>query len=225
MAGWPAAVALAVAIGLAILGGCGGATDRATDGPRAAPATRSLLAAARVEERARRYDRARELYQRAVREAPNRPSAALAWRELGRARLFWGELDGGEAALARSVELGPSDAGAWHDLGVVRSQRGDAAGAERALALAVALAPGDPRPRVALAALMVRGRRWPDALREYRALERMDLPERLRDAVARANRPGRGRGARLAIAVAGALKGRRPAARCRRAARRYTGRP
>jgi uncharacterized protein YjiS (DUF1127 family) len=50
----------------------------------------------------------------------------------------------------------------------------------------VALAPGDPRPRIALAALLVRGRRWPDALREYRALQRMDLPDRLRDAVARA---------------------------------------
>jgi Flp pilus assembly protein TadD len=185
MAGWPAAAALCAAIGLAILGGCGGA-GRDTDEPRAAPATLRLLAAARLEERARRHDRARELYQRAAREAPDRPSAALAWRELGRARLFWGELTGGEAALARAVELGPGDAGAWHDLGVVRGERGDAAGAERALRRAVALAPGDPRPRIALAALLVRGRRWPDALREYRALQRMDLPDRLRDAVARA---------------------------------------
>jgi tetratricopeptide (TPR) repeat protein len=166
---------------------CGGRAppDEATaDEP--APATERLLASARAEERARRYDRARSLYQRAARTAPDPASAARAWRELARALLFWGEIADGEAALVRVVGLAPADASAWHDLGIVRSRRGDAVGAERALRRAVALAPAEPRPRVALGALLVVQRRWPDALAEYRALQRMPLPDRLRDAVARA---------------------------------------
>ncbi len=75
---------------------------------------------------------------------------------------------------------------AWHDLGVVRARLGDTAGAERALARAISLDPAEPRPRVALAAMMVNQHRWDDALAQYRALEKMALPERMREAVARA---------------------------------------
>jgi len=39
---------------------------------------------------------------------------------------------------------------------------------------------------VALAALLVRQRRWDAALSEYHALERLELPERTRRAVGRA---------------------------------------
>jgi Flp pilus assembly protein TadD len=185
-------------------GGCGDraharpAGEAGIDAP--APSTERLLAAARAEERARRYDRARALYQRAAREAPDRASAARAWRALARALLFWGDLVAGEEALLRAVALAPGDASAWHDLGVVQNKRGDPARAERALRRAVALAPRDPRPRVALGALLVVQRRWRDALAEYRALERLPLPDHMRRAVARA------------IALLEAEDGRSPAA-------------
>jgi Flp pilus assembly protein TadD len=174
-----------LAIAALLAGACGGGQD-ARKSAQIAPATAQLLAKARAEERSRRYDRARSLYRRAAREAPDRTSAARAWRELARALLFWGEIDEAEAALNRAVESAPDEVSAWHDLGVVRARRGDTAGAERALRRAIDLAPGEPRPRIALAALLVNQRRWPEALRQYRALETMRLPERIRAAVARA---------------------------------------
>jgi Flp pilus assembly protein TadD len=174
-----------LAIAAMLAGACGGGQE-ARKSAQIAPATAQLLARARAEERSRRYDRARSLYRQAAREAPDRPSAARAWRELARALLFWGEFDQAEAALRRAVESDPEEASAWHDLGVVRARRGDSAGAERSLRRAIDLAPREPRPRIALAALLVNQRRWPEALRQYRALETMDLPERVREAVARA---------------------------------------
>ncbi len=166
-------------------GACGGARTGERR-PEPAASTRALLGKAREAERARRYDRARELYLRATREAPARPSQALAWRELGSALIFWGELDEAARALGRVVAIDPGAVSAWHDLGIVRAKLGDQAGAERAFRRAIALAPEEPRPRVALAALLVRQRRWNDALAEYRALERLELPEAMRRAVARA---------------------------------------
>ena len=165
-------------------GACGGA--RAEEPREPAASTRAILAKAREAERARRYDQARELYLEATREAPDRPSEAFAWRELGSALIFWGELDQAARALGRVVAIDPGAISAWHDLGIVRAKLGDAAGAERAFRRAIALAPEEPRPRVALAALLVRQRRWNDALAEYRALERLELPETTRRAVGRA---------------------------------------
>jgi Flp pilus assembly protein TadD len=166
-----------------------GACARRTAPPaRAVPAARTeaLLAEARAAEGERRYDLARERYRRAAREAPDRPSAAHAWRELASALLFWGEIAEAEAALERVVALAPEEVSAWHDLGIVRQKRGHSAGAERALRRAVALAPAEPRPRIALGALLVAARRYDRALVEYRALERLQLPDRIRRAVARA---------------------------------------
>ena len=181
IAGWAITAALALALAAACGGGQAARTRAQID-----PATAALLARARGDERARRYDRARALYERAARDAPDRVSAARAWRELARALLFWREIGDAEGALRRAVEADPSEVSAWHDLGIVRGWRGDAAGAERALRRAIALAPREPRPRVALAALLVNQRRWPDALGEYRALERMELPDKTRRAVERA---------------------------------------
>ncbi len=169
----------------ALAGACGGSQKQGAP-PEPAASTRTLLGEAHKAERARRYDRARELYLRAAREAPDRPSQAFAWRELGSALIFWGELDEAARALARVVELAPEQVSAWHDLGIVRARLGDVAGSERALRRAIQLAPEEPRPRVALAALLVRQQRWDDALAEYHALERLDLPERTRRAVGRA---------------------------------------
>jgi Flp pilus assembly protein TadD len=167
-----------------VAGACGGAQAPAR--PEPAPGTRALLAKAHEAERARRYDRARDLYLRAAREAPDRASQAMAWHELGSALIFWGELDEAAGALSRVVALEPGAVSAWHDLGIVRARLGDAAGGERAFRRAIALAPEEPRPRVALAALLVRQRRWDDALAQYRALERLELPGATRRAVARA---------------------------------------
>jgi Flp pilus assembly protein TadD len=173
------------AIAGALAGACGGA-KAAEPRAEAAPPTARLLARARVAERERRYDQARALYEQAAREAPDRTSAARAWRELARALLFWGELRDAESALTRAVSATPGEVGAWHDLGVVRARLGDSAGAERALARAISLAPAEPRPRIALAAMMVNQRRWDDALAQYRALEVMELSGRMRAAVTRA---------------------------------------
>jgi len=168
-----------------VAGACAGgrAAERR---PEPASHTRALLVEARKAEKARRYDRARELYLRAAREAPDRPSQVIAWRELGSALIFWGELDEAAAALAKVVAIDPGQVSAWHDLGIVRARLGDAAGGERAFRRAIQLAPEEPRPRVALAALLVRQRRWDAALSEYHALERLELPERTRRAVGRA---------------------------------------
>lgn len=165
-------------------GACGGARSEERREPAAS--TRALLARAHEAERARRYDRARELYLEAAREAPDRQSEALAWRELGSALIFWGELDEAARALGRVVAIDPGAVSAFHDLGIVRAKLGDPAGAERAFRRAIALAPEEPRPRVALAALLVGQRRWNDALAQYRALERLELPEAMRRAVGRA---------------------------------------
>ena len=181
----PRAYLAIAAVALTVLAGaCGGA--RAEERQEPAASTRALLTRAREAERARRYDRARELYLRATREAPDRHSQALAWRELGSALIFWGELDEASRALGRVVAIDPGAVSAWHDLGIVRAKLDDPAGAERAFRRAIALAPEEPRPRVALAALLVRQRRWNDALAEYRVLARLELPEAMRKAVARA---------------------------------------
>ena len=188
----PARPALSAALALwlaAVAGACGGGARAAAPAPAppttSAP-TQALLDRAHQAERARRYDQARALYQRAVEAAPDRASKVAALGELASALLFWGELDHGAAVLEREVALAPGQVSAWHDLGVVRARLGDVAGAERALDRAIALAPDEPRPRVALAALLVNQHRWDQALVQYRALEHLALPERTRRAVVRA---------------------------------------
>ena len=171
-----------------VAGACGGGRAEAPERREPAASTRAILVQAREAERARRYDQARELYLRAAREAPDLASQAVAWRELGSALIFWGELDEAARALSRVVALQPNEVSAWHDLGIVRARLGDPAGGERAFRRAISLAPDEPRPRVALAALMVRQRRWDDALAEYRALQRLELPDSIRRAVERAIR-------------------------------------
>ena len=168
-----------------LAGACGGAAPEPAE-PGPAPRIAALLEEAREAERVRRHDRARALYEQAVREAPDRTSEGAALRELASALLFWGEVEAAGQALERLVVVAPDEVSGWHDLGIVRARRGDPAGAERALRRAAAMAPADPRPRIALAALLVTGRRWDEALAEYRGLQRLRLPERMRRAVARA---------------------------------------
>lgn len=149
------------------------------------PQTRAAVEQAEQREQERKYDEARALYEAAKRDAPDDLSRAYAGRELASALIFWGEYEAAEQELVRVVELAPADASAWHDLGVLRARRGDTGGAESALLRAIDAAPRDPRPRIAIAALMVNARRFDEALRQYERLLDLDLPERTRRAVER----------------------------------------
>ncbi|ACY16178.1 TPR repeat-containing protein [Haliangium ochraceum DSM 14365] len=179
---WPGAALLAAAIALCLLAGC---ARSAAPAARPAPATVALIERAEAAERERRYERADALYREARARAPDDLSRARAALAHGRALLFWGRYADAEAALSEAAAARPGDPGAWHDLGMVRHQRGDLAGAELAFRRSIAARPDDGRSRVALAALLWKQKRLPEALREYRALAALEeLPPRLRERVA-----------------------------------------
>lgn len=148
-----------------------------------AAVTRRAVADAEAALRRRDYDAARAGYERAAADAPDPPSEAFARRELADMHLLFDERAEAAAALERLVALRPRDAAAWHDLGIVRHALADVDGAAAALGQARTLAPADPRPRVALAALLWQRGDRDGAAREYRALLDLDLPPRLRDKV------------------------------------------
>ena len=174
--------AVAATAAMTVVLACGGPPERVAR-PQVAASTTNLIGQAEAQEKLRRYDRARHLYERAVADAPDDPSRAHAAVAFGRALIFWGEYQDAEAQLSRAVDLAPDMAGAWHDLGMVRHQLGDLDGAEAALGAAVSSSPRDPRSRIALAALMWKRGRDRDALAQYEALAKLDLPERVRDKV------------------------------------------
>lgn len=150
-----------------------------------APQTLAAVERAESREQDRKYEEARALYETAKRDAPDEPSRAYAGHQLASALIFWGEYEAAEAELVEVVELAPEDASAWHDLGVLRARRGDIPGAETALRSSIQGAPRDPRPRIALAALLVNDRRFDDALAQYEGILDLDLSERTRRAVER----------------------------------------
>ena len=164
------------------LTGCGG-PERDVEAPSR---TAELIDEAERHERARRYDLARASYQQAVDTAATGRSGGFAAHRFASALAFWGELEPARAMLETAVARDPRRASAWHDLGVIRAQLGDLAGAETALQQAATLAPRDPRPRVALAALLVKTGRYREAEREYRRLLELELPPRIRSAIERA---------------------------------------
>ncbi len=145
-----------------------------------AVAVRSEIDQAEAAEKARRHDLARQHYQRAVQQARDPDSVAFARHAYAETLVTWGEAPEARAQLEIVVVAKPDDAGAWHDLGMLRHHAGDGPGAIAALTRATALAPDDVRPRKALAALYWSRGDKPSAAREYRALLRLDLPERLR---------------------------------------------
>ncbi len=172
-------VLAAVSAGLAF--GCGGA--RVAEPAQPSPETQALLEQADQEQRARRYDRAEAIYQRARQQAPDPASRSAAARAHGRALIFWGQYPQAAAALDEATQLTPDDAGAWHDLGMVRHTLGDLVAAERAFRRSIAAAPRDPRPRIALAAQLWGQRRHRAALHEYEALRKLDLPDAIAEQV------------------------------------------
>jgi tetratricopeptide (TPR) repeat protein len=165
---------------LVIMAACGSATPALEEPGRA---TRDLLARADAAEKERRYDRAHALYVEARRQAPDPASGAAAALAHGRALIFWGDYEQAQAALEEATRHAPANPGAWHDLGMVRHERGDLTGAETAFRRSIAASPRDRRPRLALAALLWKQGRHPDALREYEALTELELPGRVREQV------------------------------------------
>jgi tetratricopeptide (TPR) repeat protein len=170
-----------IAIVLAAVVACGLAAHAAP--PRPAATTQRAVADAEAALRRRDYDAARAGYQRAIAAAPDRPSEAFARRELADMHLLFDERREAATELERVVVLRPRDAASWHDLGIVRHVLGDIDGARTALERARTLAPADPRPRVALAALLWQRGDREAAAREYRALLDLELPPRLREKV------------------------------------------
>lgn len=156
---------------------CGGAPP-----PQRAPAatTRDAIAAAEAHERARRHDEARAAYEAAIAGAPDAASEAWARLEYAETLATWGEVAGAVGQLEQVVALEPTQARAWHDLGILRHHLGDDGGARHALTRARALAPRDPRPRIALAALLWSTGELAAARGEYEALLDLDLPDRVR---------------------------------------------
>jgi len=59
------------------------------------------------------------------------PGAAIAWRELGSARVVAADAVGAEAAFTQALQRDPGDAVSALNLGNLRGMAGDAAGAER----------------------------------------------------------------------------------------------
>lgn len=165
---------MAAAVILAMMLGCGGAPR----GP--STATRDAIAHAEELEAAREHDQARAAYEQAIADAPDRPSEIFARLELASQLAFWHDLPAAASQLEAVVALDDRLARAWHDLGVIRHALGDDAGARTALGRAVALAPSEPRPRIALAALLWDQGDLAGARAQYVALLELDLPDAVR---------------------------------------------
>jgi Flp pilus assembly protein TadD len=145
--------------------------------------TLSAVEKAEAAELRRDHDTARALYLDAIAKAPDKASERYARHEMTETLLSWGELDAGAEQLEAIVAIAPDDAAAWHDLGIVRHHQDDNPGAIEALSRSRDLKPNDPRPRIALAALLWKTGDQPGALREYTELHRLELPERVREKV------------------------------------------
>ena len=150
------------------------------------PATVNLIRQAEGHERARRYDLARASYRDAAAAGTDDHSRAFAAHRFASALAFWGELEEARQELETSIRLDGSKPGAWHDLGVIAAKLGDFVNSEVALRKARGLAPADARPRIALAALLVRSRRFTEARSEYVALLDLEIRGKTREAIGRA---------------------------------------
>ena len=162
--------------------GCGG--SKATAVP--VSQVSSHLEEAETHTRERRYDRARKSYESAIESAPDDLNRAFAAHQFAGAMAFWGEVPAAVGLLEKAVTWDPTLVRAWHNLGILRAKLGNDQSARLALDRAVDLAPNDPRPRIARAALFVRAGALESALADYRALEKLVLPERTRLAVGKA---------------------------------------
>jgi Flp pilus assembly protein TadD len=178
---------------IAIVAAC--AHPPAPKGPSAI--VRADLDRAESAETARKHDVARAEYERAIADAHDPDSIAIARFDFAETLATWGESEAAVTQLEAVLVAKPDHAAAWHDLGMLRYHLEEYDVALRALRRSKQLAPDDPRPRRDLAVMLwARGDRA-GALAEYRELARFDLPRCL------------GRAVRWAIAE---LEGRHPPA-------------
>ena len=177
-----------IAVGLAFgcLVACGSRATPTSAEPQASTSVQALLDQAQEAERARDYHRARALYQRAIDEAPDAGSSALANREMASALIFWGEYEGGEALLRQSLAHDASQARVWHDLALVQARGDRPKEALASLEKALTLAPDEPRVVVAYAALLVKETRFADAIAQYEHLLQLEIPPRIETATRKA---------------------------------------
>lgn len=184
---------------LALAAACGG-PSRPPRPPPVAASTRAWVEQAEEQQQLRQYHRARLLYLRAKREAPDDSSRGWAAMEYGRALLFWGEDQAARRELEQAVALRPGDESGWHDLGMAAHRLRDPAAAERAFRRSIAIKPDDPRSHLALASLLVTLGRLDDAIAELEAVRRLPIDADLRTkvdegiAVLRKEKQLRGRG-------------------------------
>jgi Flp pilus assembly protein TadD len=162
-----------------VIAACAHAAPRT--GP--APETRAAIERAEDAELHRDHATARARYEDAIAHAPDPPSQVFARREYASTLEAWGEVPGAIAQLEAIVAIDPKHAPSWHDLGILRHAQGDDLGATVALRTAATLAPTDPRPHIALAALLWRNGDRAGAAAEYHVLLGLDLPERVRTKV------------------------------------------
>ena len=134
-------------------------------------------------EKKRQHDVARAEYEHAVADAKDPVSQHFAHREYAETLETWGEVPAAIAQLEAAVAADAGDAASWHDLGILYHHQGDDARALAALGRAKQLAPRDPRPRIALGALLLCRKDLPGARSEYQDLLDLDLPDRLREKV------------------------------------------
>ncbi len=147
---------------------------------------RALLLQAEQAERARDYHTARARYQEAIAIAPDQPSAALANREMASALLFWGEYEGAEKRLLQSLVHDGTQVRVWHDLAIVQVQLKKHDAALASLEKGLKLAPREPRIHVAYAALLVKEKRYVDAIAQYEHLLTLPIPPRVEQATHKA---------------------------------------
>ena len=151
--------------------------------PGPSAATKAAVEHAEDAELHRDHDAARARYQQAIADAPDPASAIFARREFASTLEAWGEVPAAIAQLEAAVAAEAGDAASWHDLGILYHHQGDDPRALAALGRAKQLAPRDPRPRIALGALLLCRNDLAGARSEYQDLLDLDLPDRLREKV------------------------------------------
>lgn len=105
------------------------------------------------------WEKAREIYLRMVKEAPD---SALAYANLGVAEHQLGNLLAAAGNLGKSLKLNPHIARNWQTLGLIHYEKGELALAISSLTRAIHEAPGEAESRLLLAAV-VRDYGWTEA--------------------------------------------------------------
>lgn len=117
----------------------------------------------------RRYDEAELAYEQAIAVAP---AEARPERVLGVRLLRWGRARDAIPHLARATALDPASGATWNALAVAQFHAGDGGAALDTFARAIETRtelglPFDRDLAIGLAALLVRGERWLEALEQY----------------------------------------------------------